>query len=252
MSTRYEQIARQLREDIRNGRFQVGEAIPSERVLAERFDVAPGTMRQALNQLVDEGTLSSKRGARKVVLRMPARFPEISKFRSFAQWAYGRGRTPGGHVIHQEWVEQTDKDTELLRVPAGERVLKVLRVRTIDGSPIMLERTRYPAWVGAKVEPMDPTCPSVTNELAARHGIHFFAADNVFSAAKAGEVDAQWLPLETGDPVLVHRRLSRDAKGTPLEMSEDRYIADALSIAVPTSGKNNVLSWTTLNRFPWG
>lgn len=252
MSTRYEQIARQLREDIRNGRFQVGEAIPSERGLAERFDVAPGTMRQALNQLVDEGTLSSKRGARKVVLRMPARFPEISKFRSFAQWAYGRGRTPGGHVIHQEWVEQTDKDAELLRVPAGEKVLKVLRVRTIDGSPIMLERTRYPAWVGTKVEPMDPTCPSVTNELAARHHIHFFAADNVFSAAKAGEVDARWLPLETGDPVLVHRRLSRDARGTPLEMSEDRYIADALSIAVPTSGKNNVLSWTTLNRFPWG
>lgn len=252
MSTRYEQIARQLREDIRNGRFQVGEAIPSERVLADRFDVAPGTMRQALNQLVDEGTLSSKRGARKVVLRMPARFPEISKFRSFAQWAYGRGRTPGGHVIHQEWVEQTEKDAELLRVPAGEKVLKVLRVRTIDGSPIMLERTRYPAWIGTKVEPMDPTCPSVTNELAARHGIHFFAADNVFSAAKAGEVDARWLPLEAGDPVLVHRRLSRDAKGTPLEMSEDRYIADALSIAVPTSGKNNVLSWTTLNRFPWG
>lgn len=252
MSTRYEQIARQLREDISNGRFLVGEAIPSERVLADRFDVAPGTMRQALNQLVDEGTLSSKRGARKVVLRMPARFPEISKFRSFAQWAYGRGRTPGGHVIHQEWVEQTEKDVELLRVPAGERVLKVLRVRTIDGSPIMLERTRYPAWVGTKVEPMDPTCPSVTNELAARHGIHFFAADNVFSAAKAGEVDARWLPLETGDPVLVHRRLSRDARGTPLEMSEDRYIADALSIAVPTSGKNNVLSWTTLNRFPWG
>lgn len=252
MSTRYEQIARQLREDIRNGRFQVGEAIPSERVLAERFDVAPGTMRQALNQLVDEGTLSSKRGARKVVLRMPARFPEISKFRSFAQWAYGRGRTPGGHVIHQEWVEQTDKDAELLRVPANEKVLKVLRVRTIDGSAIMLERTRYPAWVGTKVEPMDPTCPSVTNELAARHGIHFFAADNVFSAAKAGEVDARWLALEAGDPVLVHRRLSRDAKGTPLEMSEDRYIADALSIAVPTSGKNNALSWTTLNHFPWG
>ena len=90
------------------------------------------------------------------------------------------------------------------------------------------------------------------NELAARHDIHFFAADNVFSAAKAGEVDARWLPLEAGDPVLVHRRLSRDARGTPLEMSEDRYIADALSIAVPTSGKNNDLSWTTLNRFPWG
>ncbi|WP_296212641.1 GntR family transcriptional regulator [uncultured Corynebacterium sp.] len=252
MGTRYEQIARELREDIRSERFAIGAPLPSEKELSERFHVAPGTMRQALNVLVDEGTLSSKRGARKVVLRMPARFPEISKFRSFAQWAYGRGRTPGGHVIHQEWVVQTEQDARLLRLAEGEKVLKVLRVRTIDGSPIMLERTRYPAWVGAKVEPMDPSCPSVTNELASRHNVHFFAADNVFSAAKAGEVDAKWLPLDAGDPVLVHRRLSRDAKGTPLEMSEDRYIADALSIAVPTSGKNNVLSWTTLNRFPWG
>lgn len=251
MTTRYEQIAQELREEIRSQKLRVGEPIPSEKALADRFDVAPGTMRQALNVLVDEGILSSKRGARKVVMRMPARFPEISKFRSFAQWAYSRGRTPGGHVISQEWAEQTEQDTELLRVPPGEQVLTVLRVRTIDGSPIMLERTRYPAWVGTKVEPMDPTCPSVTNELASRHNVHFFAADNVFSAAKAGEVDARWLPLDAGDPVLVHRRLSRDAKGTPLEMSEDRYIADALSLAVPTSGKNNTLSWTTLNRFPW-
>lgn len=251
MTARYQQIAHELREDIRGERFAVGEPLPSEKELSERFHVAPGTMRQALNVLVDEGTLSSKRGARKVVMRMPARFPEISKFRSFAQWAYGRGRTPGGHVIKQEWVEQTEQDSLLLRIPDGQQVLTVLRVRTIDGAPIMLERTRYPAWVGAKVAAMDPTCPSVTNELAARHNIHFFAADNVFSASKAGAVDAQWLPLAAGDPVLVHRRLSRDAKGSPLEMSEDRYLADALSIAVPTSGKNNVLSWTTLNQFPW-
>ena len=159
MGTRYEQIARELREDIRSERFAVGAPLPSEKELSERFHVAPGTMRQALNVLVDEGTLSSKRGARKVVLRMPARFPEISKFRSFAQWAYGRGRTPGGHVIHQEWVVQTEQDARLLRLAEGEKVLKVLRVRTIDGSPIMLERTRYPAGWARRLSRWIPRAP---------------------------------------------------------------------------------------------
>ena len=59
MGTRYEQIARELREDIRSERFAIGAPLPSEKELSERFHVAPGTMRQALNVLVDEGTLSS-------------------------------------------------------------------------------------------------------------------------------------------------------------------------------------------------
>ena len=74
MTTRYEQIARELREEIRSQKLRVGEPIPSEKALADRFDVAPGTMRQALNVLVDEGILSSKRGARSSLpSRRPAR-----------------------------------------------------------------------------------------------------------------------------------------------------------------------------------
>ena len=49
MGTRYEQIARELREDIRSERFAIGAPLPSEKELSERFHVAPGTMRQALN-----------------------------------------------------------------------------------------------------------------------------------------------------------------------------------------------------------
>ena len=115
----------------------------------------------------------------------------------------------------------------------------------------MLERTRYPEWIGRKVEPMDPDNESVTNDLLKRHGIKFFAADHVFSADGAGTQDAAYLPLDVGNPMLVHRRVSRDAKGTPLEMGEDRYLSQALSIAVPTTEANNSLSWTMENNFPW-
>lgn len=248
---RFEEIADTIRADIREEIYAVGSSLPSEADLSRRFGVSAGTVRRSLNELLAEGTLSSRRGARKVVMRKPARFPEVSKFRSFAQWVYGQGRTPGGRVIRQEWAPAQDADAEHLRITVGSPVLEVLRVRTIDDHPIMMERTRYPEWVGVKVEPMSPLCPSVTNELRNRYGIHFIAADNVFSAQTATTDDVEHLPLSAGDPVLVHRRISRDGHGNPLEMGEDHYVAHALAIAVPTSGFHNSLSWTSADRFPW-
>lgn len=248
---RYKEIADTLRADIRNDVYPIGSSLPSEANLASNFGVAAGTIRQALKELLAEGTLSSRRGARKVVIRTPARFPETSKFRSFAQWVYSQGRTPGGHVIRQQWLAALDADAKHLRTTIGSPILEVLRVRTIDDRPIMMERTRYPEWVGTKVEAMSPQCSSVTNELRSRHGIHFVAADNIFSTDLASADDVEHLPIHVGDPVLVHRRISRDGHGNPLEMGEDHYMAHALAIAVPTSGFHNSLSWTSEDNFPW-
>ena len=100
---RYEQIAEQMRESIRTGARQVGQSLESEAALAAEYRVAPGTVREALRLLVSEGTLGGRRGARKTVLRRPRPAAVAEEFRSFAQWASAHGRTPGGHVIEQNW-----------------------------------------------------------------------------------------------------------------------------------------------------
>lgn len=51
-----------LRRDIMSGRWRVGERLPSEHHLAQRFDVAYMTMRQAVTSLVDDGMLVRVRG----------------------------------------------------------------------------------------------------------------------------------------------------------------------------------------------
>ena len=88
---RYTEIADALRSDIDKQVFPVGSYLPSEAALAERFEVAPGTMRQALKVLVEEGVLSARRGAKKIVLRAPRSSSEFGEFRSFAQWAHNAG-----------------------------------------------------------------------------------------------------------------------------------------------------------------
>ena len=62
MANKYEQLADILREKIRLGTYQEGDAIPSEATLQEEFHYSRHTVRQAIAVLVNEGYLR-KNGA---------------------------------------------------------------------------------------------------------------------------------------------------------------------------------------------
>jgi GntR family transcriptional repressor for pyruvate dehydrogenase complex len=60
---RYGKVVELIREMIRRGEFRVGERLPAERVLAERFHVSRNSIRQAIQTLSDRKVLESRRGA---------------------------------------------------------------------------------------------------------------------------------------------------------------------------------------------
>ncbi|CAM2904823.1 GntR family transcriptional regulator [Corynebacterium propinquum] len=245
---RYIAIADALRADIDAQVFPQGSYLPSEAKLTERFRVAPGTIRRALNVLVDEGTLSSRRGAKKTVIRNPKQAAQFNEFHSFAQWAYGQGKTPGGLVIKQEWVTASPEDLRLMDIAPDTHVLSVVRKRTIDGKAALLEHTHYPERVGLLVENLAPDLPSVTNALLTEYSIEFVAADHVFSVGTANDEESRILEISPGSPLLLHKRVSRDRFGLVLEHSEDKYLQGSVALAVTNTQANNPLSWTEEER----
>lgn len=242
----HEEIAARLRTDIREGEHPVGATLPTERELAARFDASPGTVRLALRALQLEGTLAGGRGAPKTVVRVPAPPVSFAEFHSFAQWAYGQGREPGGRVVAQTWRSPTDDDVDALGVDTTEPVLHVVRTRTLDGEVALLERSTYPRWLGELVVALPADCPSVTNALA-EHGIRFTRADHTFTAVAATSEDAKLLGIPRGKPLLSHRRVSADRNGRPLEASDDRYLSGTLAISVASSEHANPLRWVDLD-----
>lgn len=248
---RYEQIAEQVRESIRSGARQVGQSLESEAALAADYEVAPGTVREALRLLVSEGTLGGRRGARKTVLRRPRPAAVAEEFRSFAQWASAHGRTPGGRVVEQRWRIAGEETAAALKVDPRARVLRVLRVRLLDGEKVMVERTSYPEHLGELVEQIPDDAASVSRSLAQQHGIVFAGADHVFSATVCGQQDAALLGVARGRPLLRHLRRSRDSAGRPLEISEDRYLANILSVAMSNGRNVNPISWLTSDEPNW-
>ncbi len=62
VSSKYREIAETLRQEVVTRQWEPGERLPGEHELAERFDVAYMTVRQAVGHLVEAGVLRKVRG----------------------------------------------------------------------------------------------------------------------------------------------------------------------------------------------
>ncbi|MEU5322466.1 GntR family transcriptional regulator [Streptomyces sp. NPDC047461] len=244
MPARHEEIADALRRAIDREEYTVGSRLPAETDLAAQYDVSRGTVRQAVAALTAEGLIGSRQGARRVVLAS-RRSQSFAELRSFAQWARAMGREATGRVVAQEYRPATQEDAIRLQLRAGTKVLHVLRVRGLDGEPVLLERTVYADWISPAVEPIEPDCPSVTQRLYDDRGLVFAYGEHVIDAVAAGAQDAELLLVRRTSPLLRVRRVTTTREGRPVEWSDDRYRSDAVSFSVHNSMDNNALARKT-------
>jgi GntR family transcriptional regulator len=240
MATRHEEIASTLRAAIDSGDWPVGSPLPPETELALEFAASRGTVRHALASLAADGLISSRQGARRIVLggRRSQNFTEL---RSFAQWAAAMGRTATGLVISSVRRAATAHDASELRVPQGSEVLSVLRLRRLDGEPVLVERTVYSGWIAAAVEHIEPDADSVTDRLHRQENLVFAYGRHQIDAVGAGTTDADLLGLRRGSPLLRIRRTTTDHAGRPVETSDDRYVPSAVTFVVHNSIDANPL-----------
>ncbi|GGK99219.1 GntR family transcriptional regulator [Streptomyces flaveus] len=241
MAARHEEIAEELRRAIDREEYTVGSRLPTETDLAARYEVSRGTVRQAVAALTSEGLIGSRQGARRVVLAS-RRSQTFEELRSFAQWARAMGREATGHVVSSTYRPATPEDSVRLQLTAGTQVLHVLRVRGLDGEPVLLERTVYADWISPAVERVEPDCPSVTQRLYEDTGLVFAYGEHVIDAVAAGAQDADLLGIRRTSPLLRVRRVTTTREGRPVEWSDDRYRSDAVTFSVHNSIANNALA----------
>ncbi len=73
----YRQVADQIRTLIETGELAVGERLPAERELAERFGISRPSVREALIVLELEGLIQIRMGSGVYILRKPAAGPAV-------------------------------------------------------------------------------------------------------------------------------------------------------------------------------
>jgi GntR family transcriptional regulator len=243
MSLRHQEISDSLRAEIADGTYPEGSVLPPESELAARHGVSRGTVRQALATLNQQGLIGSRQGARRQVLRAePAQ--SFTELRSFSQWALAHGHRPTGRVVSSLRRPATLAEAASLQVAPGAETLHVVRLRHLDGLPVLVERTTWAPWVADLVDALPDDCPSVTLALE-RHGVCFAQADHVIDAIAAGTLEADLLGVRRGGPLLRHRRVTSTPTNLPIEAADDRYRGEAYSFSLHNSTSANPLNRNT-------
>ena len=99
----YQNIIAALQADIAEGRFRVGDRLPPERVLVERFQVSRLTIREAMIGMEILGLVAARRGSGVYVTAPPAdgpilglgdRGPAVAELKQrFRNFGYGLGES---------------------------------------------------------------------------------------------------------------------------------------------------------------
>jgi GntR family transcriptional regulator len=229
----YQDVALLLRRAISDGTYPPGSRLPSEHELAQRFGVARSTVRHALTVLGEDGLIASHQGARRTVLAEP-RLQSFGELRSFSRWARSIGAEPSGRVELLERRAATEVQARELGLSPGDPVVYVVRVRLLDGVPVMVERTAYVERAGMLLTFIDLERESISERLE-QHGIVFAHAEHTIDAVNADPDDARLLEIEPGLALLRERRRATDPQGRVLEWSEDRYVGDSVAFTIRNS-----------------
>lgn len=134
-------IRAQLRELIAVA--NVGDRLPSERDLSERWGVARMTLRRAVDSLVSEGIVERRHGSGTYVTPQP--FVRMLGLTSFSQDMRDRGLVPSSRLLAFRSLPADGALAAQLRIPVGDDVLNFTRLRFASNDPMAVETVWLPA-----------------------------------------------------------------------------------------------------------
>ncbi len=220
----YLQLKRWIEDAIGRGAIRPGEALPSERDLAQRVDVSRVTVRKAVQQLVRDGVLVQRHGSGTFVAPPTQRVEQsLSQLTSFTEDMARRGK-----AVRSVWLDRgiyppSPQETMVLGLSSTERVARVARLRLADDVPMAIER----AALSARILP-DPAeiADSLYGRLA-RDGNQPVRAIQRIRAVNLAHEDARLLDVAEGAASLHIERVSYLASGRVIEFTRSIYRGDA-------------------------
>lgn len=222
---RYRQLADIIRSAIEQGLLADNQALPSERELAEKYEVSRDTVRKAVHYLEERGVIYSDHGRGTFVA--PALVRRMSRFiDSFSQDTLHRGGVPGQRILAVESTAASMGIAGLLSLEPGHPLLRVRRVRLIDGAPVGLHDAYFPLPRGAKLERAEvEQAQSLYQLLTDKFGFAPAEAVENLCATAADAEEARLLGIAEGAPLLLCERITLSERREPVEYCVMKYVS---------------------------
>ncbi len=237
-----------LRERIVGGALPPGTRLPGEPDLAGQHGVSRVTVRRALDGLEREGLIRRQPGAGTFVTGADGAKTIVADLANMLAHLVEMGRRTRVRLLAFSYEVPPPAVAQALRLAAGERAQRAVRVRTIDDVPLSHLVTWVPERIGATYSDEELASTPLLS-LLERSGVRAERASQAIGATLAGPEVAGHLGVETGSALLSVTRTVFDADDRGVEHLQALYRPDryAFQMELMRIGRGPERRWSPVS-----
>lgn len=226
----------ELASRIATGLIAPGGRLPPEPELAEQLGVSRATLREALRSLEEDGFVTRTRGAGTYATHRPRLRNNLDVNFGVTDAIRAAGREPGTAEVSVSTEPVSEEEAGPLDLTPGDPVVVVERVRTADGTRVVVSRDVVSvARLGAK--PVVAIGEGSLYDLVERAGgvvLHHGVV--TLEPAVADKRLAKRLGVKSGTLLLYLRQVDFDRDGEPVILSHEHHLAEEFEFTVVRRG----------------
>ena len=219
----YIRIHDAIKKEIDEGVWEIGQRLPSERDLADDYEVSRMTLRQAITLLVEEGILERRVGSGTYVASHRVQ-EKMRGTTSFTEIVRSQGKTPSSQLISYQRKTANETEIQQLQLKATDTVVRMERVRFADNVPLVFEVASIPEKLIQSFNQEDIT--EHFFQTLTDNGYEIGKSQQTIYAKNASERVANYLKVSKNHAVLALTQVSYFTDGRPFEYVHSQYVGD--------------------------
>jgi GntR family transcriptional regulator len=206
---------------------EAGEALPSEHELCAQLGISRPTLRAAVDELVDEGVLVRRpgRGTFKAAGKIAQPLAPSAGVRNCFRAPLAEG-VWASRTLAFERCSAGARLARALAVSPSEPIVRVERLRIVNGAPLAVERIHVPEKFVPGIDGDDFQRGSFYQLLHARYRITMARAGQSIEATVTDERESQLLEVPPHTPALLFEVTTRDTLDRIIEHTRAVYRGD--------------------------
>lgn len=219
----YIRIHDAVKKQIDDGFWEIGQRLPSERDLADDYEVSRMTLRQAITLLVEEGILERRVGSGTYVASHRVQ-EKMRGTTSFTEIVRSQGKTPSSQVVSYQRKPANETEIQQLQLKPSDYVVRMERVRYADNMPLVFEVASIPEKLIREFKREDIT--EHFFQTLTDNGYEIGKSQQTIYAKNASERVANYLKVPKNHAVLALTQVSYFTDGRPFEYVHSQYVGD--------------------------